>query len=142
MENKITIIEGPTPNFDSVDTDFIMGINGWTAGLSEGPYLYDTARTTLRTFNGEALLKRCHKAWARKATMFLEYRDMIGMTQEVPIIAARAVDTEEGNLLVLWVRRDPEEDEEPDFGMDLDDSDFDDDADFDDMDFNDTDLNW
>lgn len=43
MNNKITIIEGPTPNFDSVETDFIMGINGWTAGLTEGPFLYDTA---------------------------------------------------------------------------------------------------
>ncbi len=125
MDNKITIIEGPTPNFDSVETDFIMGINGWTAGLSEGPYLYDTARTTLRTFNGEALLERCHKAWARQATMYLEYRDPIGMTKEVPIVAARAIDADEGDLLVLWVRKDPEDDED-DIDMDID---------FDDMDW-------
>ena len=119
MDNKITIIEGPTPNFDSVETDFIMGINGWTAGLSEGPFLYDTARTTLRTFNGEALLERCHKAWANKATMFLEYRDPIGMKKEVPIVAARAVDADDGDLLVLWVRQDPEEDEEADIDIDF-----------------------
>jgi len=123
MDNRITIIEGPTPNFDSVETDFIMGINGWTAGLSEGPYLYDTARTTLRTFNGEALLKRCHNAWAHQATMFLEYRDPIGMKKEVPIVAARAIDSDNGDLLVLWVRKDPEDDEDSDMDIDLDDID-------------------
>jgi len=125
MDNKITIIEGPTPNFDSVETDFIMGINGWTAGLSEGPYLYDTARTTLRTFNGEALLERCHTAWAHKVTMYLEYRDMIGMKKEVPIVAARSVDSENGGLLILWVRRDPEEFEEIEDDIDFDDTDSD-----------------
>ncbi|MGI6740411.1 MAG: hypothetical protein ACOX7C_02845 [Brevefilum sp.] len=124
MDNKITIIEGPTPSFDSVESDFLMGINGWTAGLSEGPYLYDTARTTLRTFNGEALIERCHKAWTNKTTMFLEYRDPIGLKKEVPIIAARTVDTDDGDLLILWVRTDPEEyDEEEDFGIDFDDTD-------------------
>ena len=119
MDNKITIIEGPTPNFDSVETDFIMGVNGWTAGLSEGPYLYDTARTTLRTFNGEVLLQRCHNAWAHKTTMYLEYRDPIGLKKEVPIVAARAIDSEDGDLLVLWVRCDPEEDEEADIDIDF-----------------------
>ena len=125
MDNKITIIEGPTPNFDSVDTDFIMGINGWTAGLTEGPYLYDTARTTLRTFNSTALIERCHKAWAHKATMYLEYRDPIGMTQEVPIVAARSVDSEDGEMLILWVRKELEIDEEDDIDMDFDDADTD-----------------
>jgi hypothetical protein len=125
MDNKITIIEGPTPNFDSVETDFIIGINGWTAGSSEGPYLYDTARTTLRTFNGEALLQRCHRAWAQKLTMYLEYRDPIGMKKEVPIVAARAVDADEGDLLVLWVRQDPEESEEADIDIDFGDMDSD-----------------
>lgn len=123
MDNKITIIEGPTPNFDSVETDFLMGINGWTAGLSEGPYLYDTARTTLRTFNGEALIERCHKAWANKTTMFLEYRDPIGLRKEVPIIAARTVDSDQGDLLILWVRTEPEEDEQENYGIDFDDTD-------------------
>jgi len=125
MDNKITIIEGPTPNFDSVDTDFIMGINGWTAGLTEGPYLYDTARTTLRTFNSSALIERCHKAWAHKATMYLEYRDPIGMKQEVPIVAARSVDSEDGEMLILWVRKELEIDEEDDIDMDFDDADTD-----------------
>jgi hypothetical protein len=123
MDNRITIIEGPTPNFESVETDFILGINGWTAGLSEGPYLYDTARTTLRTFNGQALLERCHKAWAKKMTMYLEYRDPIGLKKEVPIVAARAVDSENGDMLVLWVRQEYQEDEEADIDLDFDDTD-------------------
>ena len=125
MDNKITIIEGPTPNFDSIETDFIMGINGWTAGLTEGPYLYDTARTTLRTFNGEALLERCHTAWSHNVTMFLEYKDPIGLKREVPIVAARSVDSEDGDLLILWVRRDPEEYEEIEDDIDFDDMDSD-----------------
>ena len=123
MENRITIIEGPTPNFESVETDFILGVNGWTAGLNEGPYLYDTARTTLRTFNGQALLERCHKAWAKNLTMYLEYRDTIGIKKEVPIVAARAIDSENGDMLVLWVRQDPEEDEEANLDLDFDDMD-------------------
>jgi hypothetical protein len=123
MDNKITIIEGPTPTFDPVETDFIMGINGWTAGLSEGPYLYDTARTTLRTFNGHALLERCHKAWSSNLTMYLEYRDPIGLKKEVPIVAARAINSESGDMLVLWVRQDPEEDEEEDMDIGFDDID-------------------
>jgi hypothetical protein len=123
MDNKITIIEGPTPNFDSVETDFIMGMNGWTAGLSEGPYLYDTARTTVRTLNGKALLERCHNAWANNATMFLEYRDPIGLTKELPIVAARTVEADNGEMLVLWVRRDPEDDESEGYDLDFDDND-------------------
>ncbi len=123
MENKITIIEGPTPNFDSVETDFIMGINGWTAGLTEGPYLYDTARTTLRTLNSEALLKRCHKAWEHQATMYLEYRDPIGLKKEVPIVAARSIDSDDGDLLILWVRQDPDDIDDEDLGIDFDDID-------------------
>jgi hypothetical protein len=121
MDNKITIIEGPTPNFDSVETDFIIGINGWTAGLTEGPYLYDTARTTVRTMNGEALIERCNKAWAHQITMYLEYRDIIGLKIEVPIVAARTIDSEEGDLLVLWVRQEPDEDGDDDLDMDFDD---------------------
>ncbi|MDY6872668.1 MAG: hypothetical protein SVR81_01700 [Chloroflexota bacterium] len=121
MDNKITIIEGPTPNFDSVETDLVIGMNGWTGGLSEGPYLYDTARTVVRTLNGKALLERCHNAWAHQATMFLEYRDPIGMTKEIPIVAARTVESEHGEILVLWVRRDPEEIEDEGFDLNLDD---------------------
>lgn len=56
MENKITIIEGPPPTFEAID-------DGWALGLNEGPFLYDLAMTRLRTFNGPALVERCHRAW-------------------------------------------------------------------------------
>jgi hypothetical protein len=57
--------------------------------------------------------------------MFLEYRDPIGLKKEVPIVAARTVDADDGDLLILWVRQDPEEDEEEDIGIDFDDMDSD-----------------
>ena len=44
---------------------------------------------------------------------------------EVPIVAARTVDSEEGNLLILWVRQEPEEFEEIEDDMDFDDPDTD-----------------
>ncbi|MEA3328003.1 MAG: hypothetical protein U9R53_11985, partial [Chloroflexota bacterium] len=77
------------------------------------------------TFNGEALLERCHKAWRNKSTMYLEYRDPIGMKKEVPIVAARTVDSENGNLLILWVRIDPEIEDEEDLDSDFGDLDID-----------------
>jgi hypothetical protein len=45
------------------------------------------------------------------------------MKKEVPIVAARTVDAEDGDLLILWVRKEPEEDEEADFNIDFDDMD-------------------
>ena len=37
--------------------------------------------------------------------MYLEYKDRIGLRKEDPIIAARAVTVEDGEMLLLWVRR-------------------------------------
>lgn len=102
MDDKITIIEGPTPTFESVD-------DGWAVGLNEGPYLYDLAITRLRTFNGPALLERCHRAWSQNSSMFLHYRNDIGLEEKVPIMAARAVETEDGSVLILWLRLEPDE---------------------------------
>ncbi len=84
----------------------------------EGPYLFDTAFTNLRTFDAQKLLDRCQAAWTQKQTMYLEYKDRIGLKQEDPIIAARAVTVEEGDVLLLWVRReltDSEDEENEDF---------------------------
>ena len=102
MDNKITVIEGPPPNFELVD-------DGWVAGLSEGPYLYDLMLTRLRTFNGSALVERCYRTWNKKSTMYFHYRDDLGIEQQDPIMAARTVETDEGDILLLWVRRDPED---------------------------------
>ncbi len=104
MDDKITIIEGPPPAFESVD-------DGWALGLNEGPFLYDLAITRLRTFNGHALVERCHRAWNKNGAIYLHYRTPIGLEEQVPIMAARSLDTNDGQMLVLWVRRKHDESE-------------------------------
>jgi hypothetical protein len=104
MEDKITIIEGPPPVFESVD-------DGWALGLNESPSLYSMALTRLRTFNGPALVERCHRMWDKNEPIFLHYRNSIGLEERVPILAARASSAEDGQVLFLWIRRLPGEED-------------------------------
>jgi hypothetical protein len=97
MDDKITIIEGPPPTFEVVN-------DGWVLGLNESDNLGEIGVTRLRTFNGPALVERCHRAWRHQQPIQLEYRDMDGLQHQAPIVAARYVETEEGHLLILWVR--------------------------------------
>ncbi len=123
-EDKITIIEGPPPVFETVQ-------DGWALGLNEGPFLYDLALTRLRAFNGPALVERCHRAWSKRNPIHLEYRNDLGLEERAPILAARAVESTDGHVLLLWVRLDPgTTDELDDDSFDEDDLD-DDDEDFD-----------
>jgi len=115
MDDKITIIEGPPPTFEVID-------DGWALGLNEGPGLYDLALTRLRTFNGPALVERCHRAWRRKDSIFLHYRNDYGLEEKVPIMAARSSDSKDGQVLYLWIRRKAGE-IEYDFDIDVDDED-------------------
>jgi hypothetical protein len=130
MEEKITIIEGPPPTFEAVN-------DSWSLGLNESPVLSEIAVTRLRTFTGPALVERCHRAWHKQEPIHLEYRSPDGLPVSAPIVAARTVETDEGQLLVLWVRLhqdeaeleidfDDGEDETDDFD-DSDDDDYDDD---------------
>lgn len=119
MENKITIIEGPPPEFEDVS-------DGWVLGLNEGPTLFDVGVTHLRTFNGPELIERCHRAWRHQQTIYLEYRSMDGLEQQAPIVAARFVEVDDGQLLLLWVRLE-NEDVELELGYDDDYSDSEDD---------------
>jgi hypothetical protein len=41
--------------------------------------------------------------------MYLHYRNTIGLEQEIPILAARLVETDEGEKIALWVRVKPEQ---------------------------------
>jgi hypothetical protein len=110
MDDKITIIEGPPPVFeDSGD--------GWALGLNEGPTLSVVALTRLRTFNGPALVERCHRAWRNRSPIQLEFRQEDGLINYVPIVAARNVDTPDGHMLLLWVRF-PENDVEVELDYD------------------------
>ncbi|UCE00591.1 MAG: hypothetical protein JSV42_07725 [Chloroflexota bacterium] len=97
MEDKITIIEGPPPTFETVTDE-------WALGLSESPHLSEIVMTRLRTFNGPELVERCHRAWRHQQPISLEYRTADGLQVEAPIVAARFIETEEGHLLLLWIR--------------------------------------
>jgi hypothetical protein len=102
MDDRITIIEGPPPVFEQVQ-------DGWALGLSEGPRILVPALTRLRTFNGPALVERCYRAWHNRLPIHLHYRNDMGMEQTAPILAARNVDTPEGQVLLLWVYLDQEQ---------------------------------
>ena len=123
MDDKITIIEGPPPPFETVN-------QGWVMGLNESPTLADVVLTRLRTFNGPALVERCYRAWHQRQTIYLEFRTSDGLERLAPIVAARYLEVDEGHLLLLWVRLNDEEVElelgyDDDVGDDYDDDDFD-----------------
>ncbi len=124
-DTKITIIEGPTPTFEVVyDT--------WANGIVDSSILSNVAITRLRTANGPSLVERCYRAWSRRDPINLEFRASDGLTQEVPIVAARATETDDGDMLLLWVRL-PERDMVVDFIVNDDQDDEDDYLDFDDL---------
>jgi len=105
LEDKITIIEGPPPVFEPIE-------DGWALGLTEGPFLFGMSLTQLRTFNGPELVERCHRIWKENGIIHLHYRNEMGIEEKVPILAARSIDTEEGQVLLLWTRHSQEEIEE------------------------------
>jgi hypothetical protein len=117
MDDKITIIEGPPPTFETAG-------EGWTSSLYEGPLLSDIAITRLRTFNGPALIERCNRAWRHQSLMHLEFRGIDGLENTAPILAARALEVDDGQMLLLWVRLEHDESE---IDADADDDEFDDD---------------
>jgi len=122
MDDRITIIEGPPPVFEKIE-------DGWALGLNEGPAIYSLALTRLRTFNGPALVERCHRAWNNKSTINLHYRNDMGLEETAPIMAVRSLESDEGQMLLLWCRRQPDDLEDE---LDFDDDDINDDE-FDDL---------
>ena len=96
-EEKITIIEGPTPTFEQIP-------ELWVHGLSEGAMQSEMVMTRLRTFNGPSLVERCNRAWSNQRNIQLEYRTPDGLNAEAPIVAARNMETDEGDMLLLWLR--------------------------------------
>jgi hypothetical protein len=97
MEDRITIIEGPPPVFEPVD-------DAWALGLNESVSYHGAALTRLRTFNGQALVERCHRAWSKKEPIFLHYRNRLGLEERVSILAARSTEVEGGQVLYLWIQ--------------------------------------
>lgn len=100
MDDRITIIEGPPPVFEPVS-------DAWAMSLSESPHMPLTVLTRLRTFNGPALVERCYRRWKANLPIYLYYRNDLGLEEKAPILAARSVDTPEGQVLLLWVSLDP-----------------------------------
>ena len=97
MDEKITIIEGPPPSFESVN-------DAWASGVADSSTLADIVITRLRTFNGPGLVERCHRAWRGKNNAYLEYRSSDGLRETAPIVAARTMEVDEGQMLLLWLR--------------------------------------
>jgi hypothetical protein len=113
MDEKITIIEGPPPTFEAAH-------EGWVLGLNDSPSFASFVLTRLRTYNGSALIERCYRAWNNKNAIQLEYRDVDGLQKQAPIVAARTLEADEGQMLLLWVRLDIDEAElETDLDDDL-----------------------
>ncbi len=110
---KITIIEGPPPTFELVS-------DSWLLGLTEGPIPTRVAMCRVRSINGPTLVERCYRAWREGQPIRLEYRLEDGLTQQVPIVAARWSELEEGDVLQLWVAY-KEEDIEIEIDLDIDD---------------------
>jgi|WetSurMetagenome_2_1015567.scaffolds.fasta_scaffold144136_2 hypothetical protein len=100
-QQKITIIEGPPPIFEDPGA-------AWPASLGDSLRPYRSALTRMRTFNGPALVERCYHAWKKREPIVLEFRAPDGRITQAPIQAARYVPTADGQLLMLWVRLDPE----------------------------------
>lgn len=96
MDDKITIIEGPPPNFEDVH-------EVWPLGLNESPSLHKLALTRLRTFNGPSLVERCYRAWRNQKTIQLEFRAADGLIHKTPIVASRTMEMDDGQLIFLWV---------------------------------------
>jgi hypothetical protein len=102
MDEKITIIEGPPPTFEAAN-------ESWVLGLNESPKLAEMAITRLRTFNGPALVERCYRAWRDHQSIQLEFRTPEGLERMAPIVAARTLEVDDGQMLLLWVRLDADE---------------------------------
>jgi len=102
MDDKIVIIEGPTPTFEHADSD-------WAESLCESPNSYYIMQTQLRTMNGYGLIERCHRTWAAGDTMYLHFRSRLGLEQRVPILAAQTYECEYGQNIILWLRMNEEE---------------------------------
>jgi hypothetical protein len=94
----ITIVEGPTPEFHLV-------ADPWTFSVLEGQLAYVAAACQVRSFNGQKLLERCHRAWSNQRMIRLDFRQMDGLRRQVDIIGARLEKIEGVDVLNLWVRQ-------------------------------------
>lgn len=92
----ITIIEGPTPEFQPTP-------QRWLQSIHEGPEDISTALCQMRTMTGPAILERCQNAWTEGRKVKLDFPDRMRMRQQVDVLAMRLQEEEAGIMLLLWV---------------------------------------
>ncbi len=93
---KITIIEGPPP-------EFMLAQDVWSMSMWEGTLPRSVGVCQMRTFNAGSLMERCQRAWGEGRPVLLDFPQMDGLRQKVEILAAKPGRVEEGDLLYLWV---------------------------------------
>jgi hypothetical protein len=92
----ITIVEGPVPDFTATTAD-------WPWSLQEAADSAIVAMCKLRTFDGQAMVERCQKAWTQGRPVHLDYPDGEGGREEAEVVAVRTETAEQGDVLYLWV---------------------------------------
>lgn len=115
----ISIIEGPTPEFQPTP-------QRWLQSIHEGPDDKAIAMCRLRTMNGEDIMARCYQAWDEGRAVKLDYPDEMRMRQQADVVAMRLTEVDEGKMLLLWVSLDYEVEIEEVDDDDMDDEDYDD----------------
>lgn len=103
----ITIVEGPEPEFASHN-------DVWAISVLESAKHIDVEQCKLRTFDGTNLVERCRNAWTDNRPVLLDYPNRLGLRRQVEVVAARAAQVDQGDLLYLWVRSPKEESEAAD----------------------------
>ena len=126
----ITILEGPTPEFQS-------HVQLWNWGIYQGMQESDIGLCELRTNNGADIRARCRQAWDEGRKVQLDFPDELRMRQKVDVVSLRLDERDEGMVLKLWVYLPFDEDDlsqldfddDDEFGGDFFDDDDDDDGD-------------
>lgn len=117
---KITIVEGPTP-------DFRPNTQAWSHGIYQGYNEGQVVWCELRTINGEGIRDRCVDAWQEGRKVQLDYPDDMRLRQSLDVVAMRLKEHDEGTVLQLWLYQTVSEEEgvfDEERGLDDDEDDF------------------
>ncbi len=98
----ITIIEGPPPEFRTVNEE-------WMYSLMDSARPYFISLCQVRSLKGQVLMERCQRAWHTQRPIHLDFPTLSGLRKKLEIVAARYDPLPEGDLLNLWVRHQPHE---------------------------------
>jgi len=103
-------------NFDGVisatqypDLEFEIISNPFFNGILDTANTSFVVATTIRSFEGPELIKRCNRAWENNGQMYLEYNNFEEEISRVQVIAILNKDNQDQDLLTIVVRLSPEE---------------------------------